>query len=227
MAQNQKLEKATIDILDGSNAGKQIVVLFNPFEYSLERANTFKATAIPGLSGPLLQFINGEADLLSMELFLDDYTDKPADGRSVKDRLDDLAQLLEIDRTLHAPPPVRFVWGKLAFTAIIEKLSRKISLFQPDGTPARAVVNVAFKEYKTLPELVNDPRLESADKSKRRVIVGHDSLWALAAREYNDPARWRAIAEFNDLDDPRDIAPGDWVMLPPLGPNGNGPGGPL
>src|SRR5439155_24692279 len=99
---------------------------------------------------------------------------------------------------------------KLTFKAIIEKLSRKITLFRPDGTPARATLNVTFKEYKTLPELVNDPKLESADKSKRRVIVGGDSLWLLAAREYGDPARLRDIADKNDLDDPRDITPGDW-----------------
>jgi hypothetical protein len=211
-----RLEKATIDVLDGSKNGERYTVLFNPFEYTIERGNAYKATAIPGLSGPLLQFINGDADVLSMELFLDDYTDKPKDGKSVKERLDDMALLLEIDRQLHAPPPVRFIWGRLTFKAIIEKLSRKISLFQPDGTPARASLNVTFKEYKTIVELVNDPKLESADKSKRRVMVGLDSLWALAAREYDDPAFWRQIAEYNDLDDPREISPGDWVMVPPL-----------
>lgn len=210
-----KLEKATIDVLNGTPR-EPIRVLFNPFEYSIERANAYKATAIPGLSGPLIQFINGDADVLSMELFLDDYIDPPRDGRSVKDRLDDMALLLEIDPRLHAPPLVQFVWGRLTFKAIIEKLSRKITLFRPDGTPARATINVSFKEYKTLPELVNDPKLESADKSKRRVIVGRDSLWLLAAREYDDPAQWRKIASHNDLDDPRDIAPGDWVMVPPL-----------
>jgi nucleoid-associated protein YgaU len=212
-----KLEKATIDILNGTPR-EPIRVLFNPFEYSIERANVYKSTAVPGLSGPLIQFINGDADVLSMELFLDDYLDPPRDGRSVKDRLDDMALLLEIDPKLHAPPLVQFVWGRLTFKAIIEKLSRKITLFRPDGTPARATINVSFKEYKTLPELVNDPKLESADKSKRRVIVGRDSLWLLAAREYDDPALWPKIAEHNDLDDPRDIAPGDWVMVPPLDP---------
>jgi hypothetical protein len=110
-------------------------VLFNPFEYSIERANVYKSTAVPGLSGPLIQFINGDADVLSMELFLDDYLDPPRDGRSVKDRLDDMALLLEIDPKLHAPPLVQFVWGRLTFKAIIEKLSRKITLFRPDGTP--------------------------------------------------------------------------------------------
>ena len=210
-----KLEKATIEVLGGAPVDP-IVVLFNPFEYSIDRANVYKAMPVPGLSGPLIQFINGDADVLSMELFLDDYTDKPKDRTSVQKRLEAMAQLLEIDPKLHAPPLVQFIWGKLHFKAIVEKLSRKITLFRPDGTPARATLNVTFKEYKTLPELVNDPKLESADKSKRRVIVGLDSLWAMAHREYADAAQWRVIAEHNDLDDPRDIQPGDWVMVPPL-----------
>ena len=109
-----RLEKAAIDIIGGAGPVKRIAVLFNPSEYSIERTNTYKAASIPGLSGPLFSFINGEADALSMELFLDDYTDAPPDGRSVDDRLGDLASLLEIDRDLHAPPPVRFIWGRLS-----------------------------------------------------------------------------------------------------------------
>ena len=33
----------------------------------------------------------------------------------------------------------------------------------------------------------------------------------IAAREYDDPNEWVRIAEANDLDDPREIAPGDWL----------------
>jgi len=211
------LEHATIEILEGANAGDGITVLFNPAEYSIERANAYKSTAIPGLSGPLLQFINGEADTLAMDLFLDDYTDPPDDAQdSVEGRLAALAGLLELDRDLHAPPPVQFVWGRLSFKAIIEKLSRKITLFRPEGTAARATVSVAFKEYKTLPELIVEPRLQSADKTKRRVMVGLDSLWLLASREYRDARLWPRIADYNDLDDPRDVGAGDWVSVPPL-----------
>ena len=214
------LEKAAIEILKGSRAGTRFIVNFNPNEYTIERSNAFKATSIPGLSGPLIHFINGDADVLSMELFIDDYTDKPREGEpSVQQRLEDMASLREIDRVLHAPPPVQFVWGKLTFSAIIEKLSRKITLFQPDGVPARATLTVTFKEYKELPELIRDPPLQSSDRCRRRQIVGFDSLWALAAREYNDPALWRVVAEHNDLDDPREIKPGDWVTLPRLEDN--------
>lgn len=219
-------EKATIEIVKGPRAGgTRITVNFNPNEYTIERSNAFKSTSIPGLSGPLIHFINGEADTLSMELFIDDYTDKPREGQpSVQQRLDDLASLMEIDRDLHAPPPVQFVWGKLAFTAIVEKLSRKITLFHPDGIPARATVNVTFKEYKELRELIADPPLQSADRSSRRQIVGLDTLWALAAREYDDPRLWPVIANHNDLDDPREVRPGDWVMVPRLEDEGGLPG---
>ncbi|MDM0076895.1 LysM peptidoglycan-binding domain-containing protein [Variovorax sp. J2P1-59] len=209
------IEKAVIEIVAGAHAGDRIPVLFNPNEYSIERSNSFKATTIVGLSGPLLHFINGEADVLSMELFLDDYTDRGT-GPSVAQRLDALAALLEIDRELHAPPPVCFLWGTLNFKAVIEKLSRKITLFRPDGTPARATLSVSFREYKTLTELIRDVPLQSSDKTKRRCLNAGEALWALAAAEYGDAALWKVIAEHNDLDDPRELPPGTWVTVPPL-----------
>jgi nucleoid-associated protein YgaU len=225
-----QLKKATITVLDGAQKGKVIGVLFNPTEYSFERTNSYKAAAVPGLSSPLLQFVNGEADQLSMELFLDDYTD-PTGPTSLQQkekdlvlkRLTDLSKLLLVDRDLHAPPPVRFNWGPMEFSAVIEKLGRKVTMFHPDGTPARATLSITFKEYRTLREQLEEPRRESADKTKRRVVVGGEALWFIAAREYDAANEWTRIAEANDLDDPRDISPGDWLKLPALeSPHGTG-----
>jgi len=227
---NKQLKKATITVLGGAQANKVISVLFNPNTYSFDRANAYKTTPVPGLGSPLVHFVNGEADQLSMELFLDDYTDTEGpttrerrESQPLITRLRDLSALLNIDRDLHAPPPVRFNWGPMEFVAVIEKLGRKVTVFHPDGTPARATLALVFKEYRTLKDQLDRPRRESADKSKRRVLVGYDSLWALAAREYGDPAAWTRIAEANDLDDPRDIAPGDWILVPPMEhPDGTG-----
>jgi nucleoid-associated protein YgaU len=102
------------------------------------------------------------------------------------------------------------------FSAVIEKLSRKVTMFHPDGTPARVTISVSFKEYRTLREQLRDPRRESADKTKRRVVVGKEQLWAIASREYDDPTEWVRMADANDLDDPRGIRPGDWLLLPPI-----------
>jgi nucleoid-associated protein YgaU len=218
-----QLKKATITVLDGARKGTVISVLFNPTDYTFERSNSYKATAVPGLGTPLIQFVSGESDRLSMDLFLDDYTDpkgptslQQPEENPVTKRLSELFALLEIDRDLHAPPPVRFNWGTLNFSAVIEKLSRKVTMFHPDGTPARVTISVSFKEYRTLREQLRDPRRESADKTKRRVVVGKEQLWAIASREYDDPNEWVRIAMANDLDDPRGIRPGDWLLLPPI-----------
>ncbi|SDJ22207.1 Nucleoid-associated protein YgaU, contains BON and LysM domains [Paraburkholderia steynii] len=217
------LTKATITVLEGAHKGKIITVLFNPTEYSFDRSNSFKATSVPGLGAPLLQFVNGESAQLSMDLFLDDYTDprgptslQQKEDAPLRKRLEDLTSLLDIDRDLHAPPSVLFNWGTMLFTAVIERIGRKVTMFHPDGAPARVTLSVTFKEYRTLRNLVEDPRRESSDKTKRRVVVGRESLWLIAAREYDDAGQWVCIAQANDLDDPREIRAGDWLELPPL-----------
>jgi hypothetical protein len=225
------LEKALIEVLDGSQQGTRLPVLFNPAEYSVERANAYKSTPVPGLGGPLIQFINGDAATLSMELFLDDMTDPngPPDegiglpslpglsgGKSVKQRIDEITALLDIDRTLHAPPTVRFVWGPLRFDAVFEKLSRKTTLFRPDGTPARASLSVSFREYRPIVKQLDEPRRESADKTKRRQISAAEDIWLIADKEFGDVRAWRTIAEASDVDDPRALRPGDWLRVPPL-----------
>jgi nucleoid-associated protein YgaU len=227
------LKKATITVLGGARQGDVITVLFNPTEYSFERSNTYKPTPVPGLGAPLLQFVNGESDQLSMDLFLDDYTDpggptslQQKEDAPLADRLRDITALLEIDRDLHAPPPVRFAWGTLEFAAVIEKIGRKVTMFHPNGNPARVTLSVSFREYRTLRQLIETPRRESADKTKRRVVVGRENLWLIAAREYGDANEWVRIADANDLDDPREISGGDWLELPPI-ENPNATGRPL
>lgn len=211
-------------IIPGKKNAKDIEVLFNPNEYSFESSNSYKTTQVPGLRTPLLQFVNGECDTLSMELFLDDATDPKGAGSrpagfvpaSVQERLQALFDLMKVEKDLHAPPPVTFRWGTLIFKAVIEKMSRKVTLFTAGGVPERATVTVTFKEYRTIAEQVDDPKLHSSDKSKRRQIVGLDTIYLLAFREYQDITRWREIAIANDLDDPRDVAAGDFLVLPPL-----------
>jgi hypothetical protein len=64
------LEKAQITVV---HTGEKIEVLFNPEEYTLNKDNNFASQTIPGLSSPLLQFVNGNLRTLEMELFFDTY----------------------------------------------------------------------------------------------------------------------------------------------------------
>ena len=91
------LAKATIEI---EHTGDLLEVMFNPEEYTLNQDNNFASQNIPGLSGPILQFVHGNMRTLDMELFFDT-TDQASD---VRDETQKIVRLLEIDSDLHAPP---------------------------------------------------------------------------------------------------------------------------
>lgn len=208
-----ELAKAKIQALEGGNAGEPVEVLFNPHEYSLEISNNFSSSSPPGLNNPVLQFVNGNSDSLTMELYFDTWTD--GGRKDVTLLTGKIVNLLRIDGKTHAPPRVEFRWGPLAFKAVIERLSQKFTMFLSDGTPVRATLNVTFKQYKPLVEQLADPRRNSADKTKRRVLKADDSIWLLANREYGDPREWRLIARRNHIDDPRAIRSGTVLVVPP------------
>jgi hypothetical protein len=208
-------EPAYIKALLGIHKNTEVKVLFNPAEYSLEKGNQFASAALPGLSNPVLSFVNGDADTLTMELFFDTYTNMG--GSDVSKETKKISRLLEIDPTIHAPPPVEFGWGPLTFQAVIERLSQRFTMFKENGVPVRATLNVTFKEYKTIAEQLSPKPPESSDWSKHRVLAPEDQLNLIAAIEYGDASVWRVIADANEIDNPRLLEPGREIRLPPLG----------
>lgn len=210
----QELAKAIVRLLDGSGPDREIEVIFNPTEYNVDYGANFQETAPPGLNNPILQFVNGTAQSLTMDLLFDTYTD--GGGANVAERTKKFTDMVAINGELHAPPRVEFEWGVFSFKAIVEKISQRFTMFLSDGTPVRATLSVTFKQYQTVAEQLENPRRNSADKTKRRVFEAHDSLWLLGAREYGEPKYWRLIARRNRIEDPRALVPGTVVVLPPL-----------
>ncbi|MFA9516356.1 LysM peptidoglycan-binding domain-containing protein [Halopenitus sp. H-Gu1] len=207
------LKKAKIQVLDGSGGvDRELTALFNPTEYSLEKSVNYGTVAMPGFTSPVTQFIHGERESLSMELFFDTYED----GEDVRSYTDEIDALVRVDGDLHAPPVVRFVWGSFQFKSVVTSVEKRFTMFLDDGTPVRARLTVTFEEY-TTPERqrAEQPR-HSADRSTAHRVTEGDTLWAIAADEYGDPGEWRAIASENDIVNPRSIEPGTELAIPPL-----------
>ena len=219
-ATSSDLQKAYIQVLDAQGKVKEdgeIPVLFNPGEYSMDKSNEFANINIPGLESPLLQFVRGGLETLTMDLFFDTYTDeKPEkEKRDVRDYTDRIVDLLKIDSDLHAPPVLKFVWGSLDFTCVLSKVNKKFTMFRPDGKPVRATLSVTFNEFKTEKSTKEKP-LQSRDRTKHRILKDGDSLWLIAAEEYGDPAMWRDIAIVNKIDNPRILETGRGIAIPPV-----------
>jgi len=225
---SKNLKTAFIRPVNGCHANTPFEVLFNPAEYSIEKGNTFQSTSLPGLATPVTQFVTGNADTLTMELYFDTYAKSSRHGNvtlreDVRHYTRKIANLMEIDPTLHAPPICEFTWGPplgtpegIQFKGIIEKVSQKFTYFLDDGTPVRATLNVTFKEYKTVEQQLAEMRCQSADRTKRREFKEGDAVWLFASAEYGDPEKWRVIADHNQLENPRLVAPGTALELPPL-----------
>lgn len=203
------LEKAVISNLD---TGDDIQVLFNPKEYVIEKKTPWTEVNVFGMDSPPVQFTMGERKRLNMELFFDTSEEKT----DVREHTNKVELLMMVNAQEHRPPLLRFSWGTLSFDCVLEDLVQRFTLFKNDGTPLRAVVKVVFKEYSTAAAQLSNTRRESADHTKRMVLREGESLASLSAREYNDPGKWRVIADANNIDDPENIKSGTIVELPPL-----------
>jgi nucleoid-associated protein YgaU len=214
MSTTGSLEKAEIEILNGKKKGEVIECKFNPPEYTTQKEVTYGELQATGSGASVQQFVSGRAERLSVELFFDT-SEQQADVRS--EYLDDLDTLVEVDPELHAPPICQFVWGDgIIFDALVESLDKQFTMFLPSGVPVRARVNVVFTEYKTSEYHQSEVDPESTDKTKSWTVTQGDTLWLIAAREYDDPSHWRTIAQANDIQNPRGIEPGTSLELPPL-----------
>jgi hypothetical protein len=193
-----------------------IPVLFNPEEYTLNKDNNFAAQAIPGLSGPILQFVNGNMRTLEMELFFDTWDSPTVEKQDVRTYTDRVAGLMEIDSELHAPPVLIFSWSSLRFRCVLARASQKFIMFADTGKPVRARVTVTFNEYLDPDRESKEVNRLTADFSKAYVVSEGETLSGIAGRLYGDPQKWRPIAICNRIADPRVLSAGQTLQVPSL-----------
>ncbi len=212
------LEKATIT---NTVTGNVIAVLFNPEEYTVNSEVTYAQSAIPGVSGPLLQFVHGNMATLEMELLLD--TQEAHTGLAQNSANSDvrvlvraITDLMTIDSSTHAPPVLLFTWGSLTFTCVLARASQKYQMFLPTGIPVRARMQVTFNEFRNIDLEAKEIKRQTADYTKRRVVGQGETLSSIAADLYDDPTVWRPLAIVNTIEDPRSLAPGLELVVPRL-----------
>ena len=99
---------------------------------------------------------------------------------------------------------------------MVESIKQKFTLFSPEGVPLRATLTLALREYKTLDEQLRQLNLSSPDRSHSHVVQQGETLAGLAGRYYRKPEEWRHIAEANGVEDPRRLATGAFLTIPPI-----------
>lgn len=198
--------------------GVEVACMFNPYEYTVSKSNTYSEKSSNGSDVPQVEFKKAGAQTLKLKLFFDSYEEQE-DISTTTRKLWKLMESKTRDqggRNEKVPPPeVAFEWGVFRFVSVITNMTQKFTLFLADGTPVRAEVDITFTQHKD----VNDyPRQNptSGGGPTERVwhVVAGDRLDTIAASVYGDPGRWRLIAGHNNIVNPHNLRPGQTLNIP-------------
>jgi hypothetical protein len=220
---------------DGWDKRKVIEAQFNPKEFTLERQAETPSTTGTGRDTPNRQAPRSdpEGEKLTLELFFDSTSGGMGSGATpVTEVTDPVYALVKPSSKGHAPPICLFVFGehfpgskvppeitgnkRYAFVCIVKSIRQTFTLFSSTGVPLRATLSLSLVEYKDPKDQPAQDNPQSPDRTHGHVLQRREALWQVAARYYNRPDEWRAIAVHNGMDDPRRLVPGRMLTVPPI-----------
>jgi hypothetical protein len=223
--------KLTIWPEDGS---KPIVAAYNPEKYSVNKGVQYAEIGIPGLDEPVLQFIRGQNEKVTLDLFFDTtevgMTGSVTDVRTLTSAV---YGLLKVNTSTHAPLRFSITWGtgKALFgqgssssLCVLESMSEEFSLFAPSGEPLRAKLTVTIRLASTVKLQFQDTPRHSADRTTVVTVIRGQRISDIANEQYGDSRQWRPIADASQLANPRFLDPGTTLKVPGL-PGLTGSGG--
>ena len=143
------------------------------------------------------------------------------------------------ERSYRAPPLVRFLWGRhWNFPAIVTAVAERLEYISPEGAPGRSFMRMRLlrtaepkddgdddsllgpeigevpDEEDLDPEDVLMHRLTGEGPSPESDQEASPSRLDIVAYQYSGYPRWKAIATFNEIDDPTRVEPGTLLNIP-------------
>lgn len=222
MAQG-KLEKVRItaynnpDYADSHKVGNTFKATINPESYLLDYKVEFTEGQGHGTSAATQKFNLKKPEELSFE-FLFDSTGLISEKQdSIFEEVKAFREmLLEYDSQSHEPKHFILAWGHLLFKGRCTSLSITYKLFNPDGSPIRAVCKAGFKGSieEELRVAIEAP--ESSDLTHYRSVKLGDTLPLMCYKIYGDSKYYLQIARVNKLYDFKKLVPGTELSFPPV-----------
>lgn len=218
-AQNLELARLTeITLADADREARatkppnDFEVQFNPETLSVSYANQVGKTSAAGSSA--MQFISSSTSTLSVDLWFD---------ATVHDEVDDVRKLTARVAYFVTPsrktgqgeakfiiPAIRFAWGSFAFDGVVTGLTETLDFFSADGRPLRAklALKLAAQDIQFKIEELKGAQAsgdQAIGQTPQPAVAEGQSIQDVAAASGN-PSDWKALAESNDIENPR--APG-------------------
>lgn len=200
---------------NGKESGKAVDCMFNPFEYTVSKSNTYSEKSRNRSSTPKIEFKKSGAQTLKLNLMFDTYEAGDDVSRITNKLWKFMEPKKESGSKKESPPEVAFEWGVFRFIAVITQMTQKFTLFLKDGTPVRAKVDVTFTQHKDVNDYPNQNPTSGGGPIQRLWSVKRgDRLDTIAAEVYGDATKWRQIAAYNAITNPLQLRPGTQLTIP-------------
>ena len=216
-----KLNKLTIEAYmkaDYSGPHLDFVATINPESYSLDYKVKMAEGQAQGTSAKQQEFNFIAPDTLQFD-FLFDATGIIG-GLPLGNILEQVAYfkklMLEYQGEIHGPMFLKLAWGRLIFKGRCTALNIAYKLFNPDGTPLRAVCKTTFTGSVEENLRVSKENAQSPDLTHYRVVKDGDTLPLLCYDIYGDSKYYLQIAQVNNLSNFREITQGMELLFPPI-----------
>ena len=126
---------------------------------------------------------------------------------------------------VHQPNFLVLSWGRFVFACRLETLGITYTLFDKGGNPLRAELKVQFVKDASAATILREAAKSSPDLTHVRTVQAGDTLPLLCQEIYGSPVHYLRVARANDLDDFRNLQPGQRLAFAPLADDDGGDGG--
>ena len=207
-----------LKILDADAKKKKVLfeAQFNPTDISFNKSVDWEETNASGGDIPYMTFQRGRGETFDFTLFLDT-TSNPKDNVYSKytSKIDKLAR---IDVEKHRPPLLHVIWGNVfIMQCVLVSIDYEFTRFNKKGLATRGTAKLSFKQVIKFEDHKTDGgENQSPDHTKVRVLRQGDTLQSIAYHEYNDVAKWKILAEHNNIENPLNIEAGTVIEIPAL-----------
>ncbi|NRB39376.1 MAG: LysM peptidoglycan-binding domain-containing protein [Pseudomonadales bacterium] len=226
-----KLEKLCISVY--SDVERKIAVdtfeaMFNPTSFSMSHSNVFQDVQGLNTSGRQQRYTHSTPGDLSLDFVIDgtgvtDYGLTQLLGMgadSVSTQIDNFLDLcFHMDGELHQPKFLKIQWGEgqlKGFNCRLKNVDIKQTLFDKNGACLRAELKTIFVEDIEETTRLKKEGKSSPDLTHERTIKSGDTLLLMCKEIYGTPVHYLMVARENNLDNFRDLTPGQTIYFPPL-----------
>jgi hypothetical protein len=136
---------------------------------------------------------------------------------TVSDRIEKLLDLtFKMNGDIHEPNYIKIVWGDLNLACRLKNMNINYTNFDRSGHPLRAEIDLSLISDEDPTRRLRKENKNSPDLTHSRIVMVGDTLPLLTKQIYGSSVHYLKVAQFNQLDDFRNLTPGQRLYFPPL-----------